>query len=94
MQEDLSLPEVTTWVMTAGASFVVMPVLAAAFYAVIGVMSMGHEYRYGTNKATLTALPDRITVLAGKVIVLIMWITVSVMSDDAADVPHHRGLLR
>ena len=47
-----------------------MPVLAAAFYAVIGVMSMGHEYRYGTNKATLTALPDRITVLVGKMVVL------------------------
>lgn len=78
--EEITLPELTTWVMTGGASFAVMPVLAAAFYIVIGVMSMGHEYRYGTNKATLTALPDRITVLAGKMIVLVLWITATVIA--------------
>jgi ABC-2 type transport system permease protein len=78
--DDVAPAEVTTWVLTAGASFAIMPVLAAAFYAVIGVMAMGHEYRYGTNKATLSALPDRITVLVGKMIVLIVWITATVVA--------------
>ena len=37
-----------------------MPVLSAPFCAVIGAMSFGHEYRYGTIKQTLTAIPDRV----------------------------------
>lgn len=77
---DASLPELTTWVLTAGASFPIMPVLGAAFSIVIGVMSMGHEYRYGTNKATLTALPDRITVLVAKMVILALWITGTVVA--------------
>jgi ABC-type transport system involved in multi-copper enzyme maturation permease subunit len=44
------------------------------FAAVIGALTIGHEYRYGTNKATLTALPDRITVMAAKVVVLSLWV--------------------
>jgi ABC-2 type transport system permease protein len=68
----------TSWVLTAGASFSGIPVLAAAFFAVMGAMAMGHEYRYGTNKATLTALPDRVAVYVAKSAVLVGWVTVSV----------------
>lgn len=71
---DLDIPQVTTWILTGGASFIVIPVMAAPFYAVMGGMAMGHEYRYGTNKATLTAIPDRITVLAAKLIILLGWV--------------------
>lgn len=73
-QTDMTAPEVTTWVMTAGASALGMPVLAAVFFAVIGALTIGHEYRYGTNKATLTANPDRVAVMAAKLLVLALWI--------------------
>lgn len=70
---ELDVTEVTTWAWTAGASAPLTPVLAGVFFAVMGVMAMGHEYRYGTNKATLSAIPDRIAVLAAKVLVLSAW---------------------
>jgi hypothetical protein len=71
--EDFTLVEATTWVITGGASAVVIPVLAAPFCAVVGVLAMGHEYRYGTNKATLTAIPDRPAVLAAKLTMVAAW---------------------
>lgn len=77
----------TTWIITAGASGPVMPVLAAAFFAVLGAMTLGHEYRYGTNKATLLALPDRPTVLTAKAVVLTGWVVASavlILLIDAA----------
>jgi ABC-2 type transport system permease protein len=70
----------TTWIVTSGASGPGIPVLAAVFFAVIGAMAMGHEYRYGTNKATLSALPDRLTVLAAKTLVLSAWVAVSALA--------------
>jgi len=76
--EDLNLVQFTSWVLTAGASFPGIPVLAAAFFATMGAMAMGHEYRYGTNKATLTALPDRVMVYAAKALVLVAWVTAAV----------------
>ncbi|MGI8577428.1 MAG: hypothetical protein ACR2KG_05805 [Nocardioidaceae bacterium] len=69
-------PVFSTWIVTSGASGPGMPVLAAAFLAVMGALAMGHEYRYGTNKATLTALPDRYAVLAAKAIVLTVWVAI------------------
>lgn len=73
--DDIAPSEVTTWVLTSGASWAITPVLGAVFYAVIGAMAMGHEYRYGTNKATLSALPDRIMVVLAKLLVLTAWVT-------------------
>ena len=72
-------PLFTTWIATAGASAFGIPVLAAVFFAVLGAMSMGHEYRYGTNKATLTAIPVRPVVLAAKALVLSAWVAVSAL---------------
>lgn len=80
LQAEFAGPEVTLWVVTGGATFAVMPVLAAALSAVIGAMSIGHEYRYGTNKATLTAIPDRVAVLAAKILVLTAWVTAIVVT--------------
>lgn len=78
--QDLDVVQFTSWVITAGASFSGIPVLASAFFAVMGAMAMGHEYRYGTNKATLTALPDRIAVYAAKCVVLVAWVSAAVAS--------------
>lgn len=64
----------TTYIVTAGVSGPIMPVLAAVFFAVMGSMATGHEYRYGTAKATLTAIPNRFAVLAAKALVLIAWV--------------------
>lgn len=71
---DMNIPQVTTWAVTGGVSGPIIPVMAAPFYAVMGAMAIGHEYRYGTNKATLTAIPDRIAVLSAKLIVLLGWV--------------------
>lgn len=75
----------TTWIITAGGSGPAMPILAAAFFAVLGAMTLGHEYRYGTNKATLLALPDRPTVLAAKAAVLVTWVVVEAVVILALD---------
>lgn len=72
--EDIDLAEVTTWGLTSGASGPITPVVAAVFYIVVGALTAGHEYRYGTNKATLTAIPDRVAVLTAKGVVLATWV--------------------
>jgi ABC-2 type transport system permease protein len=66
--------EASTLVVTSGGSVFIVPVLSAAFCAVMGAMSFGHEYRYGTIKQTLTAIPDRITAFAAKFVMLVGWL--------------------
>ncbi|MFY9916264.1 MAG: hypothetical protein WAK18_16450 [Nocardioidaceae bacterium] len=77
---DMDIPQVTTYAVLAGASGPVIPVMAAPFFAVMGCMAVGHEYRYGTNKATLTAIPDRIVLLTAKLIVLLAWVLTVVVA--------------
>jgi ABC-2 type transport system permease protein len=60
------------WAMTGGGSFAPLP-LTAVFAGLVGVFSLGHEYRYGTIRALLTAVPRRIPVLAAKVLVSVGW---------------------
>lgn len=72
--QDLTRPELTTWVVTSGASAFGMPIVAAVFFAVMGALAMGHEYRYGTAKATLMANPRRVSVLAAKAVVVAAWV--------------------
>jgi ABC-2 type transport system permease protein len=45
------------------------PLFVAYVLGLLGVFAMGHEYRHGMIRATLTALPSRSTVLAAKIIV-------------------------
>lgn len=66
--------QASTLVVTAGGSIFIVPVLSAPFCGVIGAMAFGHEYRYGTIKQTLTAVPDRVHVFLGKLIVLVAWL--------------------
>lgn len=55
--------------VTIGASAGVAPLLIAYVLGMLGVFSMGHEYRHGMIRATLTALPSRWSVFASKMIV-------------------------
>jgi ABC-type transport system involved in multi-copper enzyme maturation permease subunit len=55
--------------VTIGASIGIAPLFIAYILGMVGVFSMGHEYRHGMIRATLTALPSRAAVLASKVIV-------------------------
>jgi ABC-2 type transport system permease protein len=57
-------------VVTGGAPISPVP-FAAVFLAVIGVFATGHEYRYGTVQPTLTTVPQRSTLLAAKIVVLV-----------------------
>ncbi|MGI9083792.1 MAG: ABC transporter permease [Aeromicrobium sp.] len=56
--------------VTAGASLGVAPLFIAYVMGLLGVFSMGHEYRHGMIRATLTALPSRISVLAAKMVTI------------------------
>ncbi|MGH3424890.1 MAG: hypothetical protein ACRDO8_09185 [Nocardioidaceae bacterium] len=54
--------------LTVGASAGIAPLLLAYIIGIIGVFSMGHEYRHGMIRATLTAVPNRFAVLAAKLV--------------------------
>lgn len=56
--------------ITIGASLGVAPLFIAYVMGMLGVFSMGHEYRHGMIRATLTALPNRLVVLASKAITI------------------------
>ncbi len=63
--------------VTIGASTGIAPLFIAYIIGLIGVFSMGHEYRHGMIRATLTAMPSRPVVLAAKVVAVA---TVSVLA--------------
>lgn len=50
--------------------------LVAILLSIIGVFATGHEYRYGTIRPTLSALPRRSAVLAAKVLVITAYVGV------------------
>lgn len=55
--------------LTGGADFATfIPI----FMAIIGVFATGHEYRHGTIQPTLTAIPQRSTLLLAKVVVVVV----------------------
>lgn len=53
--------------LTLGASAGFAPLLMAYVIGILGVFSMGHEYRHGMIRATLTAIPSRTNVFIAKV---------------------------
>jgi ABC-2 type transport system permease protein len=55
-------------ILTGGGGGAVF--LDSILLSMIGVFAIGHEYRYGTIRPTLSALPRRSTVLAAKVLVV------------------------
>ena len=54
-------------VLTAGAQ------LTPLLMGLLGAFAFGHEYRYGTIRPTLTALPRRTPVAAAKVLTVALW---------------------
>lgn len=50
--------------------------LISIFLGLIGVMAIGHEYRYSTMRPTLSALPRRSVLMTAKLIVVLAWVTV------------------
>lgn len=54
--------------VTVGASLGFAPLFIAYVIGMLGVFSMGHEYRHGMVRATLTALPRRGHVMAAKIL--------------------------
>jgi ABC-type transport system involved in multi-copper enzyme maturation permease subunit len=54
--------------VTVGASLGVAPLFIAYVIGLLGVFSMGHEYRHGMIRATLTALPSRLHVMLAKIL--------------------------
>jgi hypothetical protein len=46
------------------------PLLIAYLLGLLGVFAMGHEYRHGMIRATLTAIPNRVVVLTAKLLVI------------------------
>lgn len=55
-------------IATLGASSGVAPLFIGYILGLLGVFSMGHEYRHGMIRATLTAIPSRAHVLTAKLI--------------------------
>lgn len=69
---ELQGAELTTLVMTGGARFAPIP-LQVVLVALVSVFALGHEYRHGTIRASLTAIPRRSAFLAAKVLVCCGW---------------------
>lgn len=68
-EADQNDPELIMAMLSGAANFGV-PFLAV-FLAIIGVFATGHEYRHGTVQPTLTTIPQRSTLLAAKIIVVL-----------------------
>jgi ABC-2 type transport system permease protein len=48
-----------------------IPTFTPVLMAIMGILAVGHEYRYGTIQPTLTALPQRSTLLTAKILMLL-----------------------
>jgi ABC-2 type transport system permease protein len=60
--------------LTGGGGLTIF--LESILLSMIGIFAIGHEYRYGTIRPTLSALPRRSSLLAAKVIVIALYIFV------------------
>jgi ABC-type transport system involved in multi-copper enzyme maturation permease subunit len=50
--------------------------LISIFVGLLGVFAIGHEYRYGTIRPTLCAIPRRSMLMAAKLILVLVWVLV------------------
>lgn len=55
--------------ITSGVALFPLP-LPAVLVGILGVLSVGHDYRHGTIAPTLTALPNRSALVAAKLILI------------------------
>lgn len=58
--------------LTGGSEFSGIP-LPAVFAGLVGAFSFGHEYRYGTIRSTLGAVPSRASLIVAKLVVTSLW---------------------
>lgn len=65
--------------LTTGSGFA-FPI-PAVLAGLVGVFSFGHEYRYGTIRAALSAIPTRIALLSAKLVVTAAWAAVMALLD-------------
>jgi ABC-2 type transport system permease protein len=66
--------------MTGGVALFPLP-LPAVLMGILGVLSVGHEYRHATIRPTLTALPHRSALVVAKLIVVaVVSVVVAVVS--------------
>ncbi len=66
-RNDPTTPVIISNVLLGGGEFATfIPI----FMAIMGVLAVGHEYRYGTIQPTLTAVPQRSRLLSAKIIVV------------------------
>jgi ABC-2 type transport system permease protein len=68
-------------ILTGGGSFA-LPFIPI-FVAIIGVFATGHEYRHGTIQPTLTAIPQRSTLLTAKIVLVALAAIFAVMLSVA-----------
>jgi ABC-2 type transport system permease protein len=60
-------PDGLAWALSGGGAFAPLP-LPAVCAGLFGVFAFGHEFRYGTVKSLLSAVPRRWPVFAAKVV--------------------------
>ncbi|HEU4541832.1 MAG TPA: ABC transporter permease [Jiangellaceae bacterium] len=66
-RDDPITPEIAANVLLGGGEFATfIPV----FMAIMGILAVGHEYRYGTIQPTLMAVPQRSRLLTAKIVVV------------------------
>lgn len=67
-------------IATLGASSGIAPLFIGYILGLLGVFSMGHEYRHGMIRATLTALPSRVHVLTAKILTTAVVVAVAALA--------------
>lgn len=70
--------------LTGAAALAPLP-LAPVLMGLMGVLAVGHEYRHGTIRPTLTALPRRSALVAAKLVVLAVAATVVTLLSVAVN---------
>lgn len=60
--------ETIAQLVTVGGASGIAPLFMAYILGIVGVFSMGHEYRHGMIRATLTAIPSRTNVFCAKLL--------------------------
>jgi len=65
-------PENVTTVLTGAAPFTPLA-FTAVLMGVVGIFAFGHEYRHGTIRSTLVAVPRRVAVVAAKIVMVAVW---------------------
>jgi ABC-2 type transport system permease protein len=56
--------------LTGGVAILPLLPLPAVLIGILGVLAIGHEYRHGTIRPTLTALPSRSSIVGAKLLII------------------------